>query len=156
MLKSLLLLLLFSAVCQFSIASTIAPETAVLKVNIVPTAAATVKHAKWQKIKLAILQKKWLSYYHKKDGESTSRKTLSTIALISAIAGLALLFIPGVMGAGLLFALAAVITGIIALKKNKDKSSRRKAIIAIVLGALPVVLFAIIVILFAANGFAFE
>ena len=100
-----------------------------------------------ERLKWKILQKKLKRI--NAEG-NTSKDTVSTIALVTGIAGFVLLFL--VPLAGFVLLLTAIITGIIGRKNNENPKSRKKALIGLVLGLLAVGLILIFSIAYA-GGF---
>jgi len=98
------------------------------------------------------LVRKALRWQHKQHSEKqTTKDTLALISLICGVAGILLLLVPYLSALTLLLAPAAIIMGIIALSKNHNPKSRTKAIIGIVAGTVPIILF--IVLLFVLIAF---
>ena len=79
-----------------------------------------------------------------------SKDTISTIALITGVLGLILLFI--VPGVGFILLLIGIITGIIGLNNNDNPKSRRKALIGLIAGIVGVLLTLIALIAFVSGG----
>jgi hypothetical protein len=87
--------------------------------------------------------------------KAESKKKLSTISFILGLAGIGFIFVPYLSILVLLLAPAAIVTGIIALKDNKDKNSRTKAIIGIVAGAVPLLVVVALFAVLSIGGFSF-
>ena len=100
-----------------------------------------------ERLQWKILQKK-LKKTHAE--EKTSKDTLSVIALIAGIAGLALIFFVPI--AGFLLLLTAVVTGIIARNSSDDPKARKKSLIGLVLGLTGIGLIIIALVAYAAVG----
>ena len=102
-----------------------------------------------QKLQLKILQKK-LKKSLRHEENKTSKDTISTIALITGIAGLVLLFLVPI--AGFLLIITAIITGIIGLNNNDNPKSRTKALIGLVTALAGIALLLIALVIFASGG----
>lgn len=101
-----------------------------------------------KKLQYKILQKR-LKYQLNKSEEGTKTNGLSIVSLVLGLIGVIGLFV-GIGIIAFIPALAALITGLIALRKRKNinKGSRAMAIIGLILGGGIILLFAIIILSF--------
>jgi Flp pilus assembly protein TadB len=107
------------------------------------------KQSLLQKLQWKLLQKRIKQVSHHRAASTGRESVLSTIALILGLLGVLFLFISSLAGLSILFAVGALITGFIALsKRNKANGTKTKAIIAVVLGGLTLLLWLVIIVAF--------
>jgi hypothetical protein len=135
---------------------TIVSQPALRPVLQIPTTLK--KQSLVQKLEWKLFEKKLKKQAaHLRAGSTGTKSTLSTIALILAIATMALLFIPTLAGFAFFLGIGALVTGIISLtRKNKSRSTKTKSIIAVVVGGLILLGWVVLIIALAAGGFAVE
>jgi len=102
-----------------------------------------------QRLQWKILQKKFKKLLPEVKDQK-SKDTLSTIALVSGVAGFVLLFLFPLVG--FLLLLNAIITGFVARKNNENPKSRKKALIGLILGLVAYALIFVFAIVYA-GGF---
>ena len=102
-----------------------------------------------QRLQWKILQRKFKKLLPEVKDQK-SKDTLSTIALISGVAGFVFLFLFPIVG--FLLLLNAIITGLVARKNNENPKSRKKALIGLILGLVAYGLILVFAIAYA-GGF---